>query len=87
MIEPKYYCPIIPMVLANGMVGIGTDLVLIFHNIILKIIINIKNKLSGIKYKEINPWYKNFTGKIEKISNTKYITKGCYKQIKKNRNY
>ena len=24
MVEPKWYCPIIPMVLVNGMVGIGT---------------------------------------------------------------
>ena len=24
LVEPKWYCPIIPMVLVNGMVGIGT---------------------------------------------------------------
>tara|TARA_R110002074_G_scaffold35018_3_gene95831 strand:- start:2098 stop:5442 length:3345 start_codon:yes stop_codon:yes gene_type:complete len=79
MIEPKYYCPIIPVVLINGMVGIGTGFSTNIPQYNPKdIIFNIKNKLSGNKYKEINPWYKNFTGKIEKISNTKYITKGCY---------
>ena len=24
LVEPKWYCPILPMVLINGMVGIGT---------------------------------------------------------------
>ena len=38
MVEPKWYCPIIPMVLVNGMIGIGTDLVQQSHNLILLIV-------------------------------------------------
>ena len=33
-VEPIYYGPIIPMILVNGSVGIGTDLVHLFHAII-----------------------------------------------------
>ena len=82
-IEPKYYCPILPMVLINGMVGIGTGFSTNIPQYNPKDVIeNIKNKLNNQKYKQISPWYLNFKGKIEQISKNKYITKGLYKIIK-----
>lgn len=84
-VEPKYYVPIIPMVLVNGMKGIGTG----FSTSIpqynpIDIIENIINKLNDRPYKEMKPWYKGFMGKIEKIKKNMYITKGIYNIISEN---
>ena len=79
MVEPRWYCPIIPMVLVNGMLGIGTG----FSTTIpqfnpLDCIENIKRKLNGKNYLEMKPFYRGFTGKIIK-EKEHYITKGNYK--------
>ena len=82
LVEPEYYVPIIPMVLVNGMVGIGTGF---STNIPLydpyKIINNIMKKLENkdASYTSINPHYNNFKGTIIKIDEMNYITKGLYK--------
>ena len=82
MVEPKYYVPILPMVLVNGLMGIGTG----FSSTIpqynpLDIIENIKRKLKGESYKDIVPWYRTFKGKIIKIENQSYMSKGVYEII------
>ena len=84
IVEPKWYCPIIPMVLVNGMIGIGTG----FSTTIpqynpLDCIRNIMRKLRGEPYMSMNPYYRGFTGTIEKFQDsktklTKFITKGKY---------
>ena len=82
MVEPKLYYPVIPMVLVNGMVGIGTG----FSTNIpqfnpLDCANNIKRKLDGLPYLAIKPYYRGFKGKIvkETIKNqVKYITHGKY---------
>tara|TARA_B100001094_G_scaffold105859_3_gene101988 strand:+ start:1006 stop:4347 length:3342 start_codon:yes stop_codon:yes gene_type:complete len=83
IVEPKWYCPIIPMVLVNGMVGIGTG----FSTKIpqfnpLECSQNIKRKLDGLPYLSMYPYYRGFKGKIQKIDDkgkTKFITKGVYR--------
>jgi DNA topoisomerase II len=82
IVEPKLYYPIIPMVLVNGMVGIGTG----FSTNIpqfnpLDCSKNIKRKLNGEPYFAMKPFYRGFTGKIKKIEEkgiTKFITHGKY---------
>jgi DNA topoisomerase-2 len=82
LVEPKWYCPIIPMVLVNGMVGIGTG----FSTTIpqfnpLDCIKNIRRKMDGMPYLSMMPYYKGFTGKITKKmekDRLKFITKGKY---------
>ena len=82
MVEPKWYCPIIPMVLVNGMVGIGTG----FSTTIpqfnpIECCNNIRRKLEGLPYLSMMPHYKGFKGKISKITEKgiqKFITKGKY---------
>lgn len=64
-IEPKYYVPIIPMILVNGAEGIGTGwstFVPQFNP--LDIIENIEAKLSNrtFEFKRMNPWYRGFKG-------------------------
>ena len=84
-VEPKYYAPIIPMILINGTKGVGTGWstkMPCFNP--CDIISSIKSYLSDKDLKEIKPWYNGFTGKIEKINNTSYRTKGIY-EIKNNK--
>jgi len=79
LVEPEYYVPIIPMVLVNGMVGIGTgwSTNIPQYNII-DIITNIKNNLNEGSYNSLAPYYRGFKGKIIKISDTNYLSKGIY---------
>jgi len=92
-VEPIFYVPIIPMVLVNGVKGIGTG----FSTDIM--CYNPQEIIDYIKYKltpasapapahTINPYYKNFKGTIERIVDAsastststpaKYLIKGCY---------
>jgi DNA topoisomerase-2 len=92
-VEPIFYVPIIPMVLVNGVKGIGTG----FSTDIMcynpqQIIDYIKYKLSPAAMPgpapTINPFYKNFKGTIHRIADAstnasasaaaKYLIKGCY---------
>ena len=87
-IEPEYYFPIIPMILVNGAVGIGTgfstnipcynpkDII----NYLRKLINNEMNGTSETVNEDIIPWYCGFTGTIFKSGN-KYISKGVYNRI------
>jgi len=82
MIEPYFYAPIIPMILVNGAEGIGTG----FSSStppynIRDIIANIKRILANEKPRQMKPWYRHFTGTIEKISNHTYIARARYEII------
>ena len=87
MVEPKWYCPILPLVLINGMIGIGTG----FSTKIpqfnpLDCLKNIKRKLQNLPYLSMKPHYKGFKGKIKKDVDkktkkeidTRFITEGKY---------
>lgn len=80
-IEPKWYMPIIPMVLVNGAEGIGTGWstnIPCFnpHDIVE----SIKNKIKTGKFLPISPWYKGFQGEIKKTANDSftYLCTGKY---------
>ena len=79
LVEPKYYVPIIPMILVNGMNGIGTG----FSTSIpkynpIQIVENIMNKLTGKPYNEMKPWYDGFKGTIIAVNDTAFMSKGKY---------
>ena len=81
-VEPKYYVPIIPMVLVNGMNGIGTGFSTSIPNYnIHDIIENLKNKLKNKPFTHMIPWYCGFTGKIIQLSENNYLSKGKYEII------
>jgi DNA topoisomerase-2 len=85
LVEPEYYVPIVPMVLINGMKGIGTG----FSTTIpqynpIDVITNIMNKCNKKPYKSIHPWYKGFQGTIKRTNDNMYITKGKYNILSKN---
>lgn len=81
-VEPRMYYPIIPMILVNGALGIGTG----FSTNIpcynpIDIIDRIKGKLTGEKMtSEMIPWYRGFKGSIEK-QKSKWLCFGKYKRI------
>jgi len=83
-VEPKFYVPIIPMVLVNGSKGIGTG----FSTDIMcynprEIIQYLKRKLNNevIPETEFTPYYEGFTGTIQKIGENKYLFKGKYEKV------
>lgn len=64
-IEPKYYVPIIPMVLVNGSngIGVGWSSSVPCYNP-RDIIKNIRHKIKGEEMEEMTPWYSGFIGDI-----------------------
>lgn len=80
-VEPKYYVPIIPMVLVNGSLGIGTGWstdIPLFNP--FEIITYIKDLLSNNEEEnnfEIHSFYKGFTGRIQEIE-THWIYYGSF---------
>jgi DNA topoisomerase-2 len=83
-VEPQFYVPIIPMVLVNGSIGIGTG----FSTEIMcynptDIIAYLKNKLLAITNEafEFYPYYEGFCGDIIKVSETQFMFKGKYEKI------
>ena len=80
-IEPKWYLPIIPMILVNGCEGIGTgwsSQIPCFNP--HEIVESLKSKIKGNGFIKIQPWYKGYQGEIKENPNKEghYIVKGKY---------
>ena len=83
MVEPEHYLPIIPMLLVNGCVGIGTgfstdippynpaDIVRVLKD-------RLMGRLSDLRYIGLKPWWQGFKGEIVSGGDTCWITKGKY---------
>ena len=85
LIEPVFYMPTIPIILVNGTLGIGTGWstnVPQFNP--LDIIANIRRLMTGDELVNMNPWYRGFTGTINRISSNKWISKGVYRILSNN---
>ena len=85
-VEPEYYVPIIPMILVNGAIGIGTGFSTNIPSFNPKDIVNIlKHMLQednhDIETMEIKPWYMGFTGTIELQGNGKYVSRGRFQKL------
>lgn len=84
-VEPIFYVPIVPMILVNGSVGIGTGYsckIPSFNP--LEIIHNIYNYLDNVPLKNMIPWYNGFKGKIIQEDSNKFKCEGIHK-IDKNK--
>lgn len=82
-IEPKFYVPILPIILINGSIGIGTGYstnIPCFNP--TDIINNMKTYIKDKKMNKMTPWYRGFNGTIiqDSTNKTKFIMKGTYKQ-------
>ena len=79
VIEPKMYIPILPLILVNGALGIGTAFSCSIPMYNPRDIVQcVKLWLDEEKFdgQELTPWYNGFLGSIEKISENKFISKG-----------
>lgn len=79
LIEPRWYIPVIPMILVNGCRGIGTG----FSSFIpcynpRDIIGSIKAKIQGKPLTSLVPWYNKFQGTITEDSPGSYVSTGNY---------
>ncbi|PWA48342.1 topoisomerase II [Artemisia annua] len=82
-IEPKWFMPIIPMVLVNGSEGTGIGWSLFIPNYNPReIIANLKRLLRGEAMVAMHPWYKGFKGDIAQASkDIGYTTTGKMRVI------
>jgi DNA topoisomerase-2 len=77
LVEPDFYCPILPTVLVNGAEGIGTGWSTRIPNYNPRDIIqNLKCLINGEQTKSMRPYFKNFRGQIDQIDETRVITSG-----------
>jgi DNA topoisomerase II len=83
IVEPEFYVPIIPFCLMNGISGIGTGFSCSIPSYDPKQIISylIGRLSNSVETHEFVPYYEGFKGKIEKISDQKYLIRGLYEKI------
>jgi DNA topoisomerase II len=94
-IEPYYYVPILPFLLINGCtVGIGTgwstsipcyDPIDIINQVRIWIecegnVIHETDMYCFSEFDDLIPWYNGFEGKIEKVSENKFVTSGIFSE-------
>ncbi|KAG6581568.1 DNA topoisomerase 2, partial [Cucurbita argyrosperma subsp. sororia] len=85
-IEPTWYMPIIPTVLVNGSEGIGTGWSSYIPNYNPRDIIrNVRRMLNGEAMLPMDPWYRGFSGTIEKTATkeggTSYTVSGIIEEV------
>ncbi|EDW13467.1 DNA topoisomerase 2 [Drosophila mojavensis] len=85
-IEPLWYIPIIPMVLVNGAEGIGTGWSTKIANYNPRdMITNLRRMINNEEPLPLHPWYKNFTGTMEYVSDGRYVHSGNVQILPDNR--
>ena len=78
-IEPEFYLPVVPMMLVNGIMGIGTGYSTFCPSYNPgDIIENIRRNLEGIPMVPMTPWYRGYNGVIKRMDETRFITVGNY---------
>ena len=86
-IEPQFYVPLLPMILINGAIGIGTGFstkVLQYNplDIIEQIKILFKSdNIKDVELPELIPYYKGYTGNIITNGTNKYLSYGTINKI------
>lgn len=81
LVEPKFYVPIVPMILINGSIGIGTGFSSEFisrnpKEVVDILIKNIKDETENYEY--LKPWFRGFKGSVEKLTGGRILTTGLY---------
>lgn len=73
-VEPEWYAPIVPMVLVNGAEGIGTGFSCYVPPYNLSDLVeNIKSALEGRPMVPMKPYFKGFTGTVERKSEHTWV--------------
>jgi DNA topoisomerase-2 len=81
-IEPEWYIPVLPLLLVNGGEGIGTGWSTSIPNYNPRdIVANIRRLMKGQEMEEMHPWYRGFSGKIERENADRYKVAGIIEKI------
>ena len=86
IVEPKFYVPILPYILINGSIGIGTG----YSSTIPCYEINqiaqqfLKKLETGEDFSNLVPWFKGFKGEIVVNQGKGFITKGTFELDQEN---
>lgn len=84
MVEPEFYCPIIPFALMNGISGIGTGFSCSIPAFNPSTVIQyLTNRLSDVPNEGLDfvPYYEGFKGQIKRIAEQKFLIRGVYEKI------
>lgn len=100
LVQPEHYVPIIPMILVNGCLGIGTgwscnipcynpldliNCIKVWLDNDGEVIVEDPDTHELVSLlPEIKPWYRGFKGSIEKDGDNRFITHGIVNKVKKN---
>lgn len=82
IVEPETYFPILPMILVNGSIGIGTGYATLIPQFNpIDIVTSLRTFINGTDYEELVPYYRGFIGNIKKIADKRYSVEGIYEVI------
>lgn len=85
LVEPEHYVPIVPLLLVNGCVGIGTGWATNVPLYTMKDVkANVQRWINKEPLEEMTPGVKGFKGTVEKTGENKYVTRGVI-EIKGNK--
>ena len=80
LVEPETYLPVVPLLLINGALGIGTGYsttVPPFHP--MELVTALRAKIAKSSTEAVlNPWWFGFRGPVTKTAEHTYVTKGLY---------
>jgi DNA topoisomerase-2 len=83
IVEPEHYLPVLPMLLVNGCVGIGTgfstDIPPYNPTDLLRVLRDrLMGRLSNLQYAGLKPWWQGFKGEVVSGGDGCWITRGKY---------
>lgn len=80
-VEPVYYLPVVPMVLVNGAEGIGTGFSSYVPPYDPKVVTkNIQHALRGEPMEPMKPYFRGFTGTVEKTGEHTWTLTGTFER-------
>ncbi|OCH88973.1 type II DNA topoisomerase [Obba rivulosa] len=82
VVEPDYYLPVVPMILINGVEGIGTGWSTSIPSYNPEdIVANIRRLMAGEEQVPMLPWWRGFRGTIKKVAEHKYDVLGVVNKL------
>ncbi|KAJ2909919.1 DNA topoisomerase 2, partial [Coemansia aciculifera] len=82
VVEPRWFVPVLPMVLVNGVEGIGTGWSTSIPNYNPSdIIANIRRLMNHQPLVPMIPWYRGFRGTIDQVSSDRFRALGIIEKI------
>lgn len=81
-LEPKFFLPVIPMLLVNGAQGIGTGYATKVPNHDPKAIIAaLRQLLDGLDHTPLSPWYNGYKGECGYYPNGRVYVRGVFERL------